>query len=87
MTDESKDWPSWRYGPDGQEAIFHKAEDVPEGWVDHPAKVGTEPEAPKAKRGRPAKAVEPEAPAEEPVEEMPDVPVEGPDEPVEPSDF
>lgn len=49
-------WPSWRYGPDGQEAIFHREEDVPEGWVDHPGKVGAESEAPKAK-GRPKKVV------------------------------
>lgn len=26
-------WPSWRYGPDGQEGIFNKPEDVPFGWV------------------------------------------------------
>lgn len=25
-------WPSWRYGPGGQSAVFEKAEDVPVGW-------------------------------------------------------
>jgi hypothetical protein len=25
-------WPSWRYGPDGEAAIFQKEEDVPLGW-------------------------------------------------------
>ena len=33
-------WPSWRYGPGGQAAIFECAEDVPKGWEDHPSKVG-----------------------------------------------
>jgi len=27
-------WPSWRFGPEGQSAIFEKQEDVPVGW--HP---------------------------------------------------
>jgi hypothetical protein len=31
-------WPSWRYGPDGEAAIFTRAEDVPDGWYDHPKK-------------------------------------------------
>jgi hypothetical protein len=34
-------WPSWRYSaecPDGQ--IFQSEDEVPEGWVDHPAKIG-----------------------------------------------
>jgi hypothetical protein len=35
-------WPSWRYGPDGQAAVFNSEDDVPEGWADHPAKVGVE---------------------------------------------
>jgi hypothetical protein len=29
-------WPSWRYGPEGQSAIFQCAEDVPEGWTRKP---------------------------------------------------
>lgn len=29
-------WPSWRYGPEGQSAIFQKEEDVPEGWTKRP---------------------------------------------------
>lgn len=37
-------WPSWRYSaerPDGQ--IFQSEEEVPEGWVDHPSKIGKAP--------------------------------------------
>lgn len=30
-------WPSCKYGPDGQAAVFACAEDVPAGWVDHPS--------------------------------------------------
>lgn len=33
---EHQEWPSWRYGPGGQADIFQHAEQVPEGWVDHP---------------------------------------------------
>lgn len=29
-------WPSWRYGPGGQSAIFQAEEDVPEGWTKKP---------------------------------------------------
>ena len=43
--------PSWYYGPDGQADIFYTEKDVPEGWADHPAKVG----GPPSKRGRPKK--------------------------------
>ena len=25
-------WPAWRYGPDGEAAIFDGPDDVPEGW-------------------------------------------------------
>lgn len=32
-------WPSWRYGPDGESAIFKCAEDVPIGWVRRPGDV------------------------------------------------
>ena len=31
-------WPSFRYGPNGEAQIFDRAEDVPEGWEDHPSK-------------------------------------------------
>jgi hypothetical protein len=31
-------WPSWRYGPNGEAAIFDKEEDVPAGWADSPAR-------------------------------------------------
>lgn len=26
-------WPSWRYGPNGEKAIFKAPEDVPFGWT------------------------------------------------------
>ena len=44
-------WPSWRYGPDGQEQIFQSAEEVPEGWVDHPNKLGKPESAPAPEAG------------------------------------
>ncbi len=52
---ENRPWPAWRYGPDGVAQVFEKEEDVPEGWFDHPSKVGQEPEEkPEVKRrGRP----------------------------------
>lgn len=31
-----KSWPSFRYGPDGESAVFVRPEDVPEGWADTP---------------------------------------------------
>lgn len=37
-------WPSWRYSPDGNSAIFHGPQDVPEGWEDHPSKVFPAPD-------------------------------------------
>jgi hypothetical protein len=33
-------FPGWRYGPNGQSAIFESEDDVPNGWEDHPSKVG-----------------------------------------------
>lgn len=33
------DWPSWRYGPNGEARVFPRADDVPKGWEDHPSKV------------------------------------------------
>lgn len=38
------DFPSWRYGPNGAADIFHREEDVPEGWYDHPSLVPFAPE-------------------------------------------
>lgn len=32
-------WPSVRYGPGGQRETFQHEEQVPEGWVDNPAKL------------------------------------------------
>jgi hypothetical protein len=37
-------WPAWYFGPDGQKQIFQSEEEVPEGWVDSPDKVGAAPE-------------------------------------------
>lgn len=64
-------WPAWRYGPNGEGAVFESEADVPKGWHDHPSK-HEKAEAPKAapspskpksaakstgkKAGRPAKA-------------------------------
>lgn len=36
-------WPSCRYGPHGACAVFECEDDVPEGWHDHPSKVGNDP--------------------------------------------
>ena len=36
-------WPSWRYGPDGEAAIFDAEDAVPAGWAEHPAKVKPDP--------------------------------------------
>ena len=38
MVYEYVPWPAWRYGPNGERAIFQRAEDVPAGWEDTPAK-------------------------------------------------
>jgi hypothetical protein len=35
----SRDWPSWRYGPGEQAAIFNSPEEVPDGWETHPSLV------------------------------------------------
>lgn len=40
MENDSKRWPAWYYGPDDAAEIFSSADDVPEGWHDHPSKVG-----------------------------------------------
>lgn len=33
-------WPAVFYGPDGQQEVFNGPLEVPEGWHDHPSKVG-----------------------------------------------
>jgi hypothetical protein len=33
-------FPAWFYGPEGAARIFERADDVPEGWADAPAKIG-----------------------------------------------
>lgn len=52
-------WPSCRYGPNGESAIFNSEDEVPKGWLDHPAKFADKVEEPvedKPRRGRPPKA-------------------------------
>jgi hypothetical protein len=39
-----KNWPSWRYGPNGEGQIFQREADVPQGWVDSPSKLPPAPE-------------------------------------------
>lgn len=39
-------WPAWYYGPNNQAEIFQNADEVPEGWADHPSKVGGAAEEP-----------------------------------------
>lgn len=31
-----QEWPAWRYGPQGQSAIFDHPKDVPDDWVSEP---------------------------------------------------
>lgn len=41
MDDDNKTtWPAWFYGPEGASQVFQNEDEVPEGWVDHPNKVG-----------------------------------------------
>lgn len=54
-----QDWPAWRYSATGEAQIFKSAEDVPEGWEDHPAKF--KPEAVAERRARAASLEEREA--------------------------
>lgn len=35
-----QEWPAMRYGPDGQTEVFNSEDEVPEGWVNHPSKLG-----------------------------------------------
>jgi hypothetical protein len=56
-SEPAKGFPSFRYGPDGQSAVFHSEKDVPDGWFDHPSKVkgAPDPSAAVSER-RPGKA-------------------------------
>jgi hypothetical protein len=55
MSDFPK-WPSWRFGPNGEAEIFECEEQVPEGWLDSPAKFDEQETAPTPRpRGRPRK--------------------------------
>lgn len=62
MTYEYVAFPAWFYGPDGEAEIFDSMEQVPSGWVDHPAKIGQKEdvpvEEPAKRRGRPPKVAE-----------------------------
>lgn len=33
---DAETFPSWRYGPNGESAVFDNADDVPKGWKDAP---------------------------------------------------
>jgi hypothetical protein len=35
----SDKFPGWRYGPNGQSAIFDSEKEIPAGWVEHPSLV------------------------------------------------
>lgn len=37
---QNASWPAWYYGPKGASQIFKSEDEVPEGWADHPSKVG-----------------------------------------------
>lgn len=59
VVESEKGFPSFRYGPDGQSAVFNSAADVPEGWHEHPSDVPGAPDPSKivAPPRRPDKAV------------------------------
>ena len=38
-----QDFPAWRYGPNGESAIFEAHDEIPKGWVDDPKKVKAKP--------------------------------------------
>lgn len=33
-----EEFPRWFYGPNGEADVFQSADEVPEGWLDHPSK-------------------------------------------------
>lgn len=39
--DHTGDGPAYFYGPDGESAVFHPGDAIPDGWQDHPSKVIT----------------------------------------------
>lgn len=49
-------WPGWFYGPNGEAEIFQSEDEVPKGWLDHPAKFADKVDEDKPRRGRPPKA-------------------------------
>lgn len=49
-------FPACYYGPGDKRKIFHSADDVPEGWVDHPSKLPPAPAVSKAETAEPAPA-------------------------------
>ena len=40
----SKSWPSWRYGPNGEAAIFQTEAEVPHGWTRKPGEIYEAPQ-------------------------------------------
>ena len=56
-----QDWPSFRYGPNGESKVFQRAGDVPEGWRDSPnfvtvaLEMGAETMADLAEKRRPGR--------------------------------
>lgn len=56
MTYVYQPFPAFRYGPNGASVIVQNENETPEGWVDHPSKVGQPVAAPKP---APAPAPEP----------------------------
>lgn len=40
------EFPKWFYGPKGAAEVFESAEEVPEGWVEHPSKLDGAPQDP-----------------------------------------
>jgi hypothetical protein len=56
-----QDWPSFRYGPNGESKVFQRPEDVPEGWQDSPnfvtvaVEMGAETIADLAEKRRPGR--------------------------------
>jgi hypothetical protein len=59
MSDKPVKWPGWYYGPDNASAIFESADEVPEGWEDHPSKVKAAPREPEPKAGAKPKPANP----------------------------
>lgn len=43
-----RSWPSWRYGPNGESAIFNSEPEVPVGWTKKPGDTPDEIYVPRA---------------------------------------